>query len=51
MDQSQEHNIELLKEDSVPKGIYDHDEDKAVIEVAKAEVVRVTCLELRRISN
>ncbi|MES9879344.1 MAG: hypothetical protein ABW185_00490 [Sedimenticola sp.] len=41
LDQSQEHSIKMLKEDSGPKGLYGQTEDKAVIELSKAEVLRV----------
>ena len=41
LDQSQEHSIKLLKEDSGPKGLYGQAEDKAVIELSRAEVLRV----------
>ena len=34
LDQSQEHSIKLLKEDSGPKSLYSHAEDKAVIELS-----------------
>jgi hypothetical protein len=41
LDQSQEHSIKLLKEDSGPKGLYGQAEDKAVIELSKAEVLNI----------
>ena len=41
LDQSQEHSIKLLKEDSGPKGLYGQTEEKVVIELSKAEVLRV----------
>ena len=41
LDQSQEHSIQLLKEDSGPKGLYGQVEEKMVIELSRAEVLRV----------
>jgi len=41
LDQSQQHSIKLVKEDSGPKGLYGQAEDKAVIELSRAEVLRV----------
>ena len=43
LDQSQEHSIKFLKEDSGPKGLYGSDktEEKMVIELSKAEVLRI----------
>ena len=39
--QSQLHSIKLLKEGNGPKGLYGQAEDKAVIELSRAEVLRV----------
>ena len=41
LDQSQEHSIRMLKEDGGPKGIYRHVEEKMIIELSRAEVLRV----------
>ena len=41
LDQSQEHSIKFLKEDSGPKGLYGQPEEKEVIELSKPEVLRV----------
>ena len=39
LDQSQEHNIKFMKEDSGAKGLYGQQEEKLVIELSKAEVL------------
>ena len=39
--QSQEHSIQMLKEDGGPKGLYYQVEEKMVIELSRAEVIRV----------
>ena len=43
LDQSQEHSIKFLKEDSGPKGLYGYEktEERLVIELSKAEVLRI----------
>ena len=43
LDQSQEHSIKFLKEDSGPKGLYGESrtEEKLVIELSKPEVLRI----------
>ena len=41
LDQSQEHSIKFLKEDSGAKGSYGQQEEKEVIELSKAEVLRL----------
>ena len=41
LDQSQEHSIKFLKEDSGTKGLYGQQEEKEVIELSKPEVLRV----------
>ena len=41
LDQSQEHSIQFLKEDSGAKGLYGQQESKEVIELSKPEVLRV----------
>ena len=41
LDQSQEHSIRMLKEDGGPKGLYNQVEEKMVIELSRAEVLRV----------
>ena len=41
LDQSQEHSIRILKEDGGPKGLYNQVEEKMVIELSRAEVLRV----------
>ena len=41
LDQSQEHSIKFLKEDSGAKGLYGQPEEKEVIELSKPEVLRV----------
>ena len=41
LDQSLEHSIELLKEDSGSKGLYGQVEEKAVIALSKVEVLHV----------
>ena len=40
-DQSQEHSIEFLKEDSGAKGLYGQPEEKEVIGLSKPDVLRV----------
>ena len=40
LDQSHEHSIQFLKEDSGAKGLYGQQEEKAVIELSKPEVLR-----------
>ena len=40
LDQSQEHSIQFLKEDSGAKGLYGQQESKEVIELSKPEVLR-----------
>ena len=40
LDQSQEHSIHFLKEDSGAKGLYGQQESKQVIELSKPEVLR-----------
>ena len=40
-DQSQEHSIKYLKEDSESQGLYGQHEEKAVIELLKSEVLQV----------
>ena len=40
LDQSQEHSIQFLKEDSGAKGLYGQQESKEVIELYKPEVLR-----------
>ena len=40
LDQSQEHSIQFLKEDSGAKGLYGQQESKEVIELSKPELVR-----------
>ena len=40
LDQSQEHSIQFLKEDSGAKGLYGQQESKEVIELSKLEVLR-----------
>jgi len=42
LDQSQEHSIKFLKEDSGAKGKYGQQEEKDVIELSKSEVLRLT---------
>lgn len=42
LDQSQEHSIKHLKEDSGVKGLYGHQEEMEVIELSKPEVLRIT---------
>ena len=39
LDQSQEHSIRMLKEDSGSKGLYGQTEEKLIIELSKAEVL------------
>ena len=41
LDQSHEHSIKFLKEDSGAKGLYGQQEEKEVIELSKPEVLRV----------
>ena len=43
LDQSQEHSIKFLKEDSGPKGLYGESktEEKMVIELSKPEILRI----------
>ncbi|KAK3872055.1 hypothetical protein Pcinc_022845 [Petrolisthes cinctipes] len=41
LDQSQEHSIKFLKEDSGPKGLYGQPEEMEIIELSKSEVLRV----------
>ena len=41
LDQSQEHSIKFLKEDSGTKGLYGQQEEKEVIELSKPAVLRV----------
>ena len=41
LDQSQEHSIRMLKEDSGPKGLYGQTEEKLIIELSKAEVLHI----------
>ena len=41
LDQSQEHSIKLLKEDSGTKGLYGQKDEKEIIELSKPEVLRV----------
>jgi len=41
LDQSREHSIKFLKEDSGAKGLYGQLEEKEVIELSKPEVLRV----------
>ena len=41
LDQSQEHSIKFLKEDSGTKGLYGQQEEKEVIELSKPEVLNV----------
>ncbi|KAL8582561.1 hypothetical protein ACOMHN_043740 [Nucella lapillus] len=41
LDQSQEHSIQFLKEDSGPKGLYGQEEEKEMIELSKPEVLRI----------
>ena len=41
LDQSQEHSIKLLKEDSGPKGLYSQAKEKIIIELSRPEVLRV----------
>ncbi len=41
LDQSQEHSIKFLKEDSGTKGLYGKQEEKEVIGLSKPEVLRV----------
>ena len=41
LDQSQEHSIKLLKEDSGAKGLYGQQEEKEIIELSRPEVLRV----------
>ena len=40
LDQSQEHSIKFLKEDSGARGLYGQQEEKEVIELSKPEVLR-----------
>ncbi|XP_076158119.1 uncharacterized protein LOC143140875 [Alosa pseudoharengus] len=40
LDQSQEHSIKFLKEDSGPKGLYAQQEEKEINELSKPEVLR-----------
>ena len=40
LDQSQEHSIQFLKEDSGAKGLYGQQESKEVIELSKPEILR-----------
>ena len=41
LDQNQEHSIWMLKKDGGPKGLYNQVEEKMVIELSRAEVLRV----------
>ena len=41
LNQSQEHSIQMLKEDGGPKGLYSQVEDMMVIELSRAEALRV----------
>ena len=41
LDQSHEHSIKFLKEDSGAKGLYGQQEEKEVIELSKPEALRV----------
>ena len=41
LDQSQEHSIRMLKEDGCPKGLYNQVEENMVIELSRAEVLRM----------
>ena len=41
LDQSQEHSIKFLKENSEAKGLYGQPEEKEVIALSKPEVLRV----------
>ncbi|KAL8620009.1 hypothetical protein ACOMHN_015291 [Nucella lapillus] len=41
LDQSQEHSIQFLKEDSGPNGLYGQEEEKEMIELSKPEVLRI----------
>ena len=41
LNQSQEHSIRMPKEDGGPKGLYNKVEEKMVIELSRAEVLRV----------
>ena len=41
LDQSQEHSIRMLKEDGGPKGLYNQVKENMVIELSRAEVLRV----------
>ena len=41
LDQSQEHSIKFLKEDSGTKGLYGQQEEKEVTELSKPKVLRV----------
>ena len=41
LDQSHEHSIKFLKEDSGAKGLYGQQEEKEVIELSKPEMLRV----------
>ena len=41
LDQSHEHSIKFLKEDSGAKGLYGQQEEKEVVELSKPEVLRV----------
>ena len=43
LDQSQEHSIQFLKEDSGPKGLYgkSRTEEKLIVELSKPEVLRI----------
>jgi hypothetical protein len=40
LDESQQHSIEFLKEDSRTKGLYGQQEEKEIIELSKPEVMR-----------
>ena len=41
LDQSQEHSIKMLKEDSGSKGLYDQPDEKLLIELSRPEVIRI----------
>ncbi len=41
LDQSQEHSIKFLKEDSGTKGLYGQPDEKDIIELSKPEVMRI----------
>ena len=41
LDQSQQHSIKFLKEDSGAKGLYGQKEEKEVIELSKPVVLRI----------